>query len=148
MDYTIRPQNNLAPGQFNFDLLNQLYSTSPETVNDSSTVPDVEQPPPLVQPPADKDEKKKKEEDEKDEDDRRERVRRLEDSIPSDSYKIYKIAREAIEENEGVKETLSLEDVDTVQAGQHNEFYHVDLGNDYTMVVDKLLDESRWNFQG
>lgn len=33
MDYTMRPRNNLEPGQYNYDLLQELYGTVGGTTN-------------------------------------------------------------------------------------------------------------------
>ena len=33
LDYTVRPENNLEPGKYNFDLLNQLYGRQPRRRN-------------------------------------------------------------------------------------------------------------------
>ena len=83
---------------------------------------------------------------EKDKDDRRRELRRLQDEVPDDSYTKYLTARQVIEAHEGSDKAVAAHNITAMQSGQHGEFYQVDLGNGYTMVVDKLLATSRWNF--
>jgi hypothetical protein len=155
MDYTTRPQNNLAPGQFNFQVLNELYgipvsqtslseastSTLVDSVNSSGETTDVEDSGTdnagETNNNNNEDHGEEEEEEGEEEDDRR-RLRRLLETIPAEIYSTYKMALQAIE-TESIPNVLSIPGVEVIRVGPQGESFTLDLDSGYSVEIHKLL---------
>jgi hypothetical protein len=154
MDYTTRPQNNLAPGQFNFQVLNELYgipvnqtslsevstSTLVDSVNSSGETTDVEDSSTGTagETNNNNNEDHGEEEEEGEEEDDRRRLRRLLETIPAEIYSTYKMALQAIE-TDSVPNVLSIPGAEVIRVGPKGESFTLDLGSGYSVEIHKLL---------
>lgn len=118
MDYTTRPQNNLRPGDYNFDVLNQLYGDAQNDTFESSLVSGDA---PKSHPNYDPSQWINR------------NSRRSLREIPSDVMESY---WDAMAELEGGHRNLA---VGRSQIGRGKNHYNVDLGQGYRMLVSKLI---------